>query len=74
MCGVVWEDVKWGEFVPLSLWIGSCAPSYTNTQLTLHDSKYSSILSIINNDIDLVHIKCIVTITYITLRELKKVI
>ena len=74
MCGVVWEDVKWGEFVPLSLWIGSCAPSYTNTQLILHDSKYCSILSIINNDIDLVHIKCIVTITYITLRELKKVI
>ena len=74
MCGVVWDDVKWGEFVPLSLWIGSCVPSYTNTQLTLHDSKYCSILSIINNDIDLVHIKCIVTITYITLRELKKVI
>ena len=50
--GVVWEDVKWGEFVPLSLWIGSCAPSYTNTQLKLHDSKYPSILSTVIIDIN----------------------
>ena len=54
MSCVVWEDVKWGEFVPLSLWRGSCAPSYTNTQLKLlHHSKHSDILSTINIDINI---------------------
>ena len=52
MCGAVWEDVKWEKYVLRSLWRGSCAPSYTNTQLKLHDSKYSSILSTVNIDIN----------------------